>query len=188
MTVGAALRRRTRLISMRGGHGGPPLQMSFNSCCCGELKLKMTSSPGIELGKLGEAYAAAYLEQLGYRLVAANFTLPVGRNRRGAVVNAEIDLIAYERDTLCFVEVKTRASDSFASPEINVNRRKRRQITRGARVYRQMLGIEKELYRYDVVTVILNDTVAPQVVLLRNFWNEESLRKRYWSSDDYYLA
>jgi hypothetical protein len=37
----------------------------------------MSSSPGA----LGEAYAAAYLDQLGYRLVAANFTLPVGRNR-----------------------------------------------------------------------------------------------------------
>ena len=53
----------------------------------------MTSS----LGKFGEAYAAAYLEQLGFRFVAANFTLPVGRNLRGAVVNAEIDLIAYDK-------------------------------------------------------------------------------------------
>ena len=66
------------------------------------------------LGQLGEAYAAAYLEQLGYRLVGANFTLPVGRNLRGAVVTAEIDLVAYDRNTLCFIEVKTRASDWFA--------------------------------------------------------------------------
>src|SRR5215218_10977613 len=131
--------------------------MSFNSCCGGELKLKMTSSPGIELGKLGEAYAAAYLEQLGYRLVAANFTLPVGRNRRGAIINAEIDLIAYDGDTLCFIEVKTRSSDWFAPPEVNVDLRKRRQITRAARVYRQMLGIENEPHRYDVVTVVVSD-------------------------------
>src|SRR5919108_2967642 len=104
----------------------------------------MPSSPGVELGKLGETYAAAYLEQLGYRLVAANFTLPVGRNLRGAVVTAEIDLIAYDADTLCFIEVKTRASDWFAPPQVNVDKRKRRQITRAARVYRQMLGIENE--------------------------------------------
>jgi putative endonuclease len=135
------------------------------------------------LGKLGEQYAAAYLDQLGYRLIAANFTLPVGRNLRGAVVNAEIDLVAYEGATLCFIEVKTRASDWFVSPQVNVDLRKRRQITRAARVYRQMLGIEDEPHRYDVVTVVLNDAATPQIELLRNFWTEASLRKRRWQTD-----
>lgn len=135
------------------------------------------------LGTLGESYAAAYLDQLGYRLVAANFTLPVGRNRRGAIINAEIDLIAYDGDTLCFIEVKTRSSDWFAPPEVNVDLRKRRQVTRAARVYRQMLGIEKEPHRYDVVTVIINNDSTPQIELLRNFWTEDSLRKRRWQFD-----
>ena len=148
----------------------------------------MPSSPGIELGKLGEAYAAAYLTQLGYRLVAANFTLPVGRNRRGAVVNAEIDLVAYDNDVLCFVEVKTRSSAWFAPPQVNVDLRKRRQITRAARVYRQMLGIEDESHRYDVVTVVLNGDSTPQIELLRNFWTEASLHKRAWHFDPVYLA
>jgi putative endonuclease len=138
------------------------------------------------LGQLGESYAAAYLDQLGYRLVAANFTLPVGRNLRGAIINAEIDLIAYDADTLCFIEVKTRSSDWFAPPEVNVDLRKRRQITRAARVYRQMLGIENESHRYDVVTVIINNGSTPQLELLRNFWTEESLRKRHWTTDFYY--
>ena len=127
----------------------------------------MKSSP-LELGKLGEAYAAAYLEQVGYRLVAANFTLPVGRNLRGAIVTSEIDLVAYDGDTLCFVEVKTRASDWFAPPQVNVDLRKRRQIARAARAYRHMLGIEDQPYRYDVVTVVLDE--PPQIELLRNFW------------------
>ena len=140
------------------------------------------------LGQLGESYAAAYLDQLGYRLVAANFTLPVGRNRRGAIINAEIDLIAYDGDTLCFIEVKTRSSDWFAPPEVNVDLRKRRQITRAARVYRQMLGIENELHRYDVVTVIMNDNSTPQIELLRNFWTEDSLRKRQWQFDPLYFT
>lgn len=139
------------------------------------------------LGQLGEAYAAAYLEQLGYRLVGANFTLPVGRNLRGAVVTAEIDLVAYDRNTLCFVEVKTRASDWFAPPQVNVDLRKRRQITRAARAYRQMLGIRDEPYRYDVVTAVLPPDSTPQIELLRNFWNEESLRKRRWAYDPHYL-
>ena len=138
------------------------------------------------LGALGEAYAAAYLDQLGYRLVAANFSLPVGRNLRGAVVTAEIDIIAYDHDTLCFIEVKTRSSDWFAPPEVNVDRRKRRQITRAARVYRQMLGIEHEPHRYDVVTVVLNDAATPQIELLRNFWTEASLRKRRRHFDPFY--
>ena len=136
----------------------------------------MTSS----LGTLGESYAAAYLEQLGYRLVAANFTLPVGRNRRGAIINAEIDLVAYEGDTLCFIEVKSRSSDWFAPPQVNVDLRKRRQITRAARAYRQMLGVEDQPHRYDVVTVILGDDETPRIELLRNFWNDESVRRKRW--------
>src|SRR5690242_12262169 len=139
----------------------------------------MTSSPGA----LGESYAAAYLEQLGYRLVAANFTLPVGRNRRGAIINAEIDLIAYDGHTLCFIEVKSRSSEWFAPPQVNVDLRKRRQITRAARVYRQMLGIKDQPHRYDVVTVVLNDAATPQIELLRNFWTEQSLRKRRWQTN-----
>jgi len=137
------------------------------------------------LGALGEAYAAAYLDKLGYRIVAANFTLPVGRNLRGAIINAEIDLIAYDGDTLCFVEVKTRSSDWFAPPEVNVDLRKRRQITRAARVYRQMLGIKNDPHRYDVVTVIIDDDSTPQIELLRNFWTDQSLRQRHWSMHFY---
>lgn len=130
----------------------------------------MSFSPGIQLGKLGEAYAAAYLEQRGYRLVAANFTLPVGRNLRGAVVNAEIDIIAYDGDTLCFVEVKTRASDAFALPEVNVDRRKRRQVARAARAYRRMFELDDQPYRYDVVAVVLPPGATPQIDLIRNYW------------------
>ena len=144
----------------------------------------MTSS----LGTLGESYAAAYLDQLGYRLVAANFTLPVGRNRRGAIINAEIDLVAYDGDTLCFIEVKSRSSDWFAPPQANVDLRKRRQVTRAARAYRQMLGIEDQPYRYDVVTVILSNDSTPRIELLRNFWTDQSLRKRRWHFDQFYLT
>ena len=128
----------------------------------------MPTSPGIELGKLGEQYAAAYLDQLGYRFVAANFTLPVGRNLRGAVVNAEIDLIAYEQNTLCFIEVKTRSSDWFAPPQANVDLRKRRQLARAARAYRHLFDLENSLYRFDVVTVVLTD--PPSIDLFRDYF------------------
>jgi putative endonuclease len=130
----------------------------------------MPTSPGIQLGHLGEQYAAAYLEQLGYRLVAANFTLPVGRNLRGATINAEIDLVAYDGNTLCFVEVKTRASDWFAPPQASIDLRKRRQIARAARAYLRLFELEADPYRFDVVTVLLTDLSPPEVNLLRNYF------------------
>jgi putative endonuclease len=137
----------------------------------------------LRLGKLGEAYAAAYLDQAGYQLVAANFTTAVGRNLRGAIVNSEIDLIGYDGPTLCFVEVKTRTSDWFAPPQVNVDRRKQRQIARAAKAYRRMLQIEDEPYRYDVVTVVLgneaSETTTPTVELLKNYWRDEQFKKRY---------
>jgi putative endonuclease len=138
----------------------------------------------LRLGKLGEEYAAAYLDQIGYEIVAANFTIPVGRNLRGAIIKAEIDLIAYDGDTLCFVEVKTRVSDWFAPPQVNVDRRKQRQIARAAHAYRRMLRLEGEPYRYDVVTVVLGDVMdgskAPQVEILKNYWREDQFKKRVW--------
>ena len=142
----------------------------------------------MELGRRGEEFAAAYLTQQGYKIVAANFALPVGRNLRGAIVNAEIDLIAYEGATLCFVEVKTRASDWFAPPQVNVDLRKRRQIGRAARAYRRMLGLENASFRYDVVNVILpaDGDASIQIELRRRFWTEESLRKRRASASYYY--
>jgi putative endonuclease len=143
-----------------------------------ETSLDTSKHTHLNLGKIGEEYAAAHLEQSGYRLVAANFTLPVGRNRRDAVITAELDLVAYDGPILCFVEVKTRTSDWFAPPEANVDRRKRRQIARAAREYRHMFGIEDEPYRYDVITVVLGrEANPPQIELFKNFWREEQLKK-----------
>jgi putative endonuclease len=142
----------------------------------------------LALGQRGERLAAARLERAGYRLVAANFQLPVGRNLRGALVNAEIDLIAYDGATLCFIEVKTRASDWFAAPEANVDLRKQRQIARAARAYRHLLGLTDAPYRYDVVSIILPDAdehspaPLPRIELLKNFWTDEKFCKRRWAS------
>jgi len=146
-------------------------------------------APHLELGRRGERLAADFLRARGFELVASNFKLGVGRNRRGALVQAEIDLVAYEGETLCFVEVKTRASDRFAAPEANVDLRKQRQITRAARAYRRALGLASAPYRYDVVSVLLpppgadGRAPAPRLELLRNFWTEEKFRKRRWAEN-----
>ena len=140
-------------------------------------------APHFELGRRGEELAIEHLERTGYRIVAANFRVPIGRNTRNVTVNAEIDLVAYDGPTLCFIEVKTRASDQFAPPQVNVDLRKRRQIARAARGYRRMLGLMNSPYRYDVVTVILSPPeeqirAEPCIELLKNFWTDEKLRKR----------
>jgi len=143
----------------------------------------------LELGKRGEELAAAYLLQAGYRIVAANFSIPVGRNRVGALINVEIDLVAYEGQTLCFIEVKSRASDWFAPPEANVDRRKQRQIARAARAYRRMFDLVNAPYRYDVITVVLPAEEERRgdwdIQLLRNYWTEDKLKKRIWSGTYY---
>lgn len=141
----------------------------------------------LALGARGERLAADLLERAGYQLVAANFKLPVGRNLRGAIVNAEIDLVAYDGATLCFVEVKTRSSDRFNAPEANVDLRKQRQITRAARVYRRTFNLADAPYRYDVVALVLppdavegGEFAPPRAQLLRDFWTDAKFRKRRW--------
>ena len=137
-----------------------------------------------DLGRHGEDLAAAFLLQIGFQIVASNFTIPVGRNRIDAVVNAEIDLVAYEGPTLCFVEVKTRTSDWFAAPSANVDLRKQRQIVRAAHAYRRMFGLTNTACRYDVVSIVLpraeEGPRSLEIELLRNFWSEEKFRKRRW--------
>jgi putative endonuclease len=139
-------------------------------------------APHFELGRRGEALAIEHLERAGYLIVAANFSIPIGRSTRDVVINAEIDVVAYDGSTLCFVEVKTRASDEFAAPQANVDLRKRRQIARAARGYRRMLDLVRAPYRYDVVTVLLpaENEVGSRVEVLKNFWTDEKLRQRNW--------
>ncbi len=141
-------------------------------------------APHLELGRRGELMAADFLSRAGYKLVAANFKINVGRNLRGVMLQNEIDIVAYEGATLCFVEVKTRASDWYAAPEANVDLRKQRQITRAARAYRRLLTLTNVAYRYDVVAVILpppddqGHAPAPRIKLFRHFWSDAKFNKR----------
>jgi putative endonuclease len=138
-----------------------------------------------ELGRRGEALALEHLQLKGYRIVAANFTVPIGRNLRGVLINAEIDLVAYDGSTLCFIEVKTRMSDEFAPPQANVDLRKRKQIARAARGYRKMLGLMGAQHRYDVVSVLLPGETerGSHVELWKNFWTDDKLRKHNWHEE-----
>ncbi|MDQ3713208.1 MAG: YraN family protein [Acidobacteriota bacterium] len=148
------------------------------------LKDKHSAVPSTRrVGELGEELAAQFLIKNGYRLVVANFKVPVGRSLGGVSVSGEIDLIAFDEDILCFVEVKTRSSEDFAAPVAAVNLRKQRQITRTARMYRKIFRLDRVKFRYDVVSIILNENAKPKIEIFKGFWNENKFRKRLWTND-----
>jgi putative endonuclease len=133
----------------------------------------------VALGVRGEQLAVPYLDQLGFQIVATNFMVPVGRNRNNAIVNAEIDVVAFEGSVLCFVEVKTRTSDWFAPPTANVDLRKQRQITRAAQAYRRMFELTEAPYRFDVVSIVMPPAgeASMEIELLRGFWTNSKFQK-----------
>lgn len=135
------------------------------------------------IGQIGEDLAAQFLIRRGFRLVCSNFKVPIGRNRRGVAVTGEIDLIALDEDVLCFIEIKTRSSDEFASPLSAVDVRKQRQITRTARIYRKIFNLQTLKFRYDVVGIVLNENKSPNIELFKNFWTENKFRKRFWNDE-----
>jgi len=139
----------------------------------------------IELGERGERAAVRYLiEREGFEIVATNFRVPIGRGISGQKITAEIDIIAYDRDTLVFVEVKTRTSDVIAAPERAVNLRKQRQIARAARSYRRMMKVAQERYRYDVVSVIA-ETGGNRIELLRSYFDDRVFRQGRYFRDSW---
>ena len=76
-------------------------------------------------GRSAEAAAVAWLEARGYRIEARNHETPAG----------EIDAVARDGDTLCFIEIKARDSDEFGSPLAAVDRRKQLRLGRAAAFY-----------------------------------------------------
>src|ERR1700735_5357451 len=78
-------------------------------------------------GRRGEEAAYFHLRKLGYTMVARNFRSPRCRG--------EIDLIGWEKDVLCFVEVKTRSTRDVKTGEAAVDRHKGREIAAGEREY-----------------------------------------------------
>jgi putative endonuclease len=98
-------------------------------------------------GKLGEELAVSFLLAKGYSIAERNWR----SGREG-----EIDIIAYDREVLVFVEVKSRFSDKFGRPSLAVHQAKQRQIARIAKSYLYRRGLYGRVdCRFDVVTVRL---------------------------------
>ncbi|MDR0669562.1 MAG: YraN family protein [Treponema sp.] len=95
-------------------------------------------------GRLGEQYAARLLEKAGMCVLASNFRSPMG----------EVDLIAQDRGTLVFVEVKSWNSRGIADLEYGINREKQRRIIETAKYF--LAGHRKYnemAIRFDVVFI-----------------------------------
>ena len=117
------------------------------------------------LGARGERIAAEYLRQLGYRILARNL-----RWRDG-----ELDLVALERDALCFIEVRTRSSLRFGSAEESIDARKRSRVVRAARrALAEHRWPRHRRLRFDVVAI---DAARGQarVRLLRDAFRADGL-------------
>jgi putative endonuclease len=98
----------------------------------------------LRTGRQGEEAVYFYLRGRGYVMVARNFRSP---NRRG-----EIDLIGWDRDVLCFIEVKTRTTRDVKPAEAAVDRDKQRNLIAVAREYLRHLAPSCQ-WRFDVVSV-----------------------------------
>jgi putative endonuclease len=136
-----------------------------------------------KLGERGEELAADFLLRQGLQIVMTNFKVPIGRNRRGVQVTGEIDIICLDDETIVFVEVKTRSSDSFATPETAVDLRKQRQIIRTAKRYKKIFHVHNFKFRYDVISIILQDKKAPKIEHFKAFFDETTFLKRDWQDD-----
>jgi len=98
----------------------------------------------IELGRAGEETAADFLRNNGYRILFLNYKTKLG----------EIDIIAKDKDVICFIEVKTRVTDKFGLPQEAVSPAKQRQIGKAALVFLKEKKLLDKKARFDVVSVI----------------------------------
>jgi len=109
------------------------------------------------LGKLGEKYAELLLQEKGYKVIDRNV-----RSRFG-----EIDLIAIDKDTLVFVEVKTRWSSRFGSPEEAVTPKKLQKIKRTAEYFSLTQPKLPKKLRIDVVAIEIENSKVVRAKIIK---------------------
>ncbi|MGB8008858.1 MAG: YraN family protein [Terriglobales bacterium] len=111
-------------------------------------------------GRRGEEDAYFHLRRLGYTIIARNFRCP---NHRG-----ELDLVGWDGDVLCFIEVKTRTSRDFKPAEAAVDRDKQKELSLVARDFVRHLPASCQ-WRFDVLAVYYDEGQSrPSFELFRN--------------------
>ncbi|MEJ2081871.1 MAG: YraN family protein [Acidobacteriota bacterium] len=109
----------------------------------GRLQHRLAQHRRTSLGAWGEWLALRHILRLGYDVLARNWTTSHG----------ELDLIAYDRDTLVFLEVKTRRTPSLLMPEDALTDRKKEQLERLARRFMQRHDLGGGPLRFDLVAI-----------------------------------
>lgn len=117
--------------------------------------------PGHQVtGRRGEEDAYFYLRRLGYVMVA--------RNYRPARHRGEIDLIGWEGEVLCFIEVKTRTTRDVKPAEAAVDRHKQRELSLAAQDYLRHMPPTCQ-WRFDILSVYYErQTSRPRFELFKN--------------------
>lgn len=114
----------------------------------------------LRIGVRGEEDAYFHVRQLGYVIVARNYRSP---RHRG-----EIDLIGWDQNVLCFLEVKTRTSRYVKTAEAAVDRHKRREVAQVARDYLRRVPPTCQ-WRFDIVSVYYDGrSPRPQIEVFQN--------------------
>jgi putative endonuclease len=124
------------------------------------LKRREERPAHLELGRRGEEAAFFHLRRLGYIVVA--------RGWRSARTAGDLDLVAWQDETLCFVEVKTRSSYSFATAESAVDEEKTRALRRVARQYLRDLPEAPDQVRFDILSIYFESGKPADFQLFRN--------------------
>ena len=101
----------------------------------------------IEFGQKSEDFAEEFIKNKGFIIIKKNFRL----GKYG-----EIDIIANDKDTLVFLEVKARTNDKYGEPEEAVTFSKQRNIRRIAESYLYINKIENVPCRFDVISIKYN--------------------------------
>ena len=96
-----------------------------------------------ELGIKGEKRAGRFLKRKGYKIIQRNYSCKLG----------EIDIIARQKDTIVFVEVKTRQTEEFGAPQYAITAAKRNHISKVALCYIREKELMRQSCRFDVVAV-----------------------------------
>ena len=97
----------------------------------------------MNLGKWGEQLALNYLQERGYVLLAKNIHIGL----------CELDLVMRLQDMIVFVEVKTRVSNAFGTPEEAVSSRKQQRLQRAAWGFLEQNGELQAPWRIDVIAI-----------------------------------
>lgn len=117
-----------------------------------------------ELGKRGEEIALRFLKKNGYRILQRNYVCKMG----------EVDIVAREKDSFAFIEVKTRRSITFGPPQMAVDRRKQGQLSRVALSYLKEKRLEGVKARFDVVAILLGPR-GEEIELIRDAFDLQYL-------------